>query len=57
MRWTCERLSRLTPQQWRDAFRAGGYDAALAERFIKRLQEKIAEGMSLSERAPSTAGR
>jgi hypothetical protein len=45
--WTCERLSRISPQQWQDAFRAGGYDPALAERFIKRFQAKIAEGMAL----------
>jgi hypothetical protein len=57
VRWTCERLSRLTPQQWQDAFRAGGYDPALAERFIKRFQEKIAEGMRLSEAGASTAAR
>jgi hypothetical protein len=48
VRWTCERLSRLTPKQWEDAFRAGGYDPALAERFIKRLREKIDEGLKLS---------
>lgn len=47
VRWTCERLSRLTDAQWRDAFRAGGYDPALAERYIKRFKDKIAEGMAL----------
>src|SRR5262249_39144888 len=26
VRWTCARLARLTPEQWRAAFRAGGYD-------------------------------
>jgi hypothetical protein len=30
-----------------DAFRAGGYEQAKAERFIKRLKEKVAEGLSL----------
>jgi hypothetical protein len=47
VRWTCERLSRLTPQQWRDAFRAAGYPDDLAARFIKRFQEKIAQGLAL----------
>ena len=47
VRWTCERLARLTPQQWQDAFRAAGYADELAARFIKRFQEKIAQGLAL----------
>jgi len=42
--WMCERLDRLSEQQWQDAFRAGGYDAPLALRFIARSHAKIAEG-------------
>jgi hypothetical protein len=49
--WMCNRLARLTPAQWRDAFRAGGYDEALAARFIGRIQQKIAEGQALQPRA------
>jgi hypothetical protein len=37
-------LGQLTDRQWRDAFRAGGYEPAVADRFIRRLQQKIAEG-------------
>jgi hypothetical protein len=47
VRWICERLARLTDEQWQDAFRAGGYDRRLADRFIRRLKEKIAEGLAL----------
>lgn len=47
VRWICDRLNRLTDVQWHDAFRAGGYDAQLADRFIRRLKEKIAEGLAL----------
>src|SRR5262249_27077577 len=36
-------LGQLTDQQWRDAFRAGGYPAPLARRFITRLQQKLDE--------------
>jgi hypothetical protein len=42
--WASELLGELTDQQWSDAFRAGGYESGLANRFIGRLREKIAEG-------------
>ena len=47
VRWTCELLARLRPEQWRDAFRTAGYDAATAARFIRRLQAKVDEGVRL----------
>ena len=47
VRWICEQLSALTEQQWRDAFRAGGVERALADRFIRRMKQKIAEGLAL----------
>ena len=47
MRWICGRLQRLSDAQWRDAFRAGGYPPDDAERFIRRLKQKIAEGLAL----------
>lgn len=45
MRWICSRLSRLTMDQWRDAFGAAGYDDATAERYIRKLREKINQGL------------
>jgi hypothetical protein len=53
VRWICDRLARLSPQQWLDAFRAGGYTEAEASRFIRRLQEKIGQGLELG--SPATA--
>lgn len=47
VRWICGRLNRLTDAQWSDAFRAGGYPQAEAARFIRRLKQKIAEGLAL----------
>jgi len=47
VRWICGRLAALTDGQWRDAFRAGGYQAPIASRFIHRLKAKIAEGLAL----------
>ncbi len=46
LRWICALLARLSPKQWSDAFRAGGYGEAEAERFIRRLRQKIAEGVT-----------
>ena len=38
---------RLSDAQWRDAFRAGGYTPEDTARFIRRLKQKIAEGLAL----------
>jgi hypothetical protein len=46
--WICRRLDRLSDRQWRDAFRAGGYDDELSARFIRRMKAKIAEGLALA---------
>jgi hypothetical protein len=44
-----QQLDKLTEKQWEDAFRAGGYSQPLAGRFIRRLKQKIAEGLALEE--------
>lgn len=48
VRWMCDLLAQLRVEQWRDAFRAGGYDATTSERFIVRIREKITEGQALT---------
>ena len=48
--WASELLGRLSEKQWQDAFRAGGYEPAVANRFIARLREKIAQGRALVSR-------
>jgi hypothetical protein len=53
VRWTCDRLGRLSTQQWHDAFRAAHYEPALAERFIRRLQEKVRMGRALGGTEPA----
>jgi hypothetical protein len=45
--WICALLARLTPQQWNEAFRAGGYSAEETARYVKRLRQKVAEGLEL----------
>jgi hypothetical protein len=47
VRWICGRLQRLTAEQWQDAFRAGGIEGEAAERFIRRMHQKIREGLAL----------
>jgi hypothetical protein len=53
VKWICSRLQALTDAQWQDAFRAGGYAPELADRFIRRFKQKIADGLAL----PSEGGR
>jgi hypothetical protein len=52
----CGLLNQLSAQQWRDAFRAGGFDDEEAGRYIRRLKHKIAEGLRLEDVSPPTAG-
>jgi hypothetical protein len=48
VRWACALLARLNDRQWQEAFRAGGFAPDAADRFIRRLKEKIQEGQRLS---------
>jgi hypothetical protein len=54
VQWAAQRLQRFTDQQWRDAFRAGNYDPAIADRFIARIKARIADGLALPA-APGAA--
>jgi hypothetical protein len=48
--WASELLGRLSEQQFADAFRAGGYEPSVANRFIAKLREKIEQGRGLGAR-------
>jgi hypothetical protein len=48
--WACELVAGLTDRQWHDAFRAGGYEPAIADRFIRSIQQRIEAGRQLSEK-------
>jgi hypothetical protein len=52
VRWASALLGGLTDRQWTDAFRAGEYEPAIADRFIRRLHQKIAEGQRVGEGRP-----
>jgi hypothetical protein len=49
VRWTSELMARITARQWNDAFRAAGFAPSEANRYIRRLQQKIAEGRALGQ--------
>jgi hypothetical protein len=49
VRWICTQLAHLTSRQWQDAFRAGGFAAPIADRFIRRMKQKIDDGLALKD--------
>ncbi len=54
VRWGAERLSTITDQQWRDLFRSTNYADSIAERFIRRIKEKVADGLKLTGTASAS---
>lgn len=48
VRWTCALLSRLTDEQWGDAFRAGGYNPEQTSRYVAKIKAKIAQGLAVT---------
>jgi hypothetical protein len=57
VRWATGLLARLTDRQWADAFRGAGYEPPVANRFIRRLHEKIAEGQCRVDHRLDRVGR
>ncbi len=47
VRWMCALLNRLSDRQWHDAFRAGGYNDDQIAKYVRKMHEKIAQGLSL----------
>jgi hypothetical protein len=50
-------MTRLTDKQWRDAFRAGNYSDGDADRYIRKLKEKIDDAVALRARPVDQATR
>jgi hypothetical protein len=46
--WTARLMSRVSEEQWRDAFRAGGFTPAQQQRYVTKLQSKIREALALA---------
>ena len=45
--WACELLAKLPDGHWQAAFKAGAYPQDSADRYIKKIKEKIAQGLAL----------
>ena len=52
--WTCELLARIPDGHWQAAFRAGHYSDDDSRRFIRKIKEKIGQGLALRAGAPLT---
>jgi len=55
LEWAATLLSGLSDRQWDDAFRAGGYTPAVADRFIRKLHANIARAQQFSNAPPTGA--
>lgn len=47
VRWAARLMGRLTDAQWRDAFRAANYAEPIAARYIRRIRQKIEDGVAV----------
>lgn len=50
--WACELMARIPDGHWEAAFRAGAFPDDIAARYIRKIKEKIAQGLAL--KAPAT---
>jgi hypothetical protein len=45
--WACEQLAKIPDGHWQAAFKAGWYPPDHADRYIRKIKEKIAQGLAL----------
>jgi hypothetical protein len=50
--WISTRLARLTPVQWSDVFKAAGYGPVEVDRYVRRLRQKVDEGLAATSATP-----
>ena len=55
--WACELLNRLHDAQLDDAFKAADYEPALRARFVKKIRDKIQEGLALRSTVTTAEGQ
>jgi hypothetical protein len=49
--WACEQLAKIPDGQWQAAFKAGWYPPEHADRYIRKIKEKITQGLALKATA------
>jgi hypothetical protein len=49
--WACEQLAKIPDGHWQAAFKAGAYPQAVADRYIRKIKDKIAQGLALKSQA------
>jgi hypothetical protein len=49
--WACELLAKIPDGHWQAAFKAGWYPQAEADRYIRKIKEKVAAGLALKTSA------
>ena len=52
--WACEQLAKIPDGHWHAAFKAGWYPPEHAERYIRKIKEKIGQGLALKSAATTT---
>ena len=50
VQWAAEHMAKLTDKQWHDAFRAANYSDGDTERYLRKIKEKIDDGLVLRAR-------
>ena len=48
MVWACRLISRLSDEQLDDAFRAADYSPEARARFIRKIRQKLDQGLALA---------
>jgi hypothetical protein len=46
--WASRLMSRLSDRQMNDAFRAAGYTPEVGQRFVRKIRQKLSEGLALA---------
>lgn len=49
--WACEMMAKIPDGHWQAAFKAGAFPQEDADRFIRKIKEKIAQGLALKSTA------
>jgi len=49
--WACEQMAKIPDGQWQSAFKAGWYPPDHTDRYIRKIKEKLAQGLALKATA------